>query len=437
LTLIDDPRLNGHPEVHIFALHNYSLSNSGVGAIHNHNIGVYYDDSAAKWGIYNLDRTAMPAGMVFNVALAQPGDIALTHVAAPGNIASNYTILDDPGLNGNPNLLLTATPVFNSVAFDYSINLRYDTLLQKWTILAAGAVSFPSGAAFNLLATPAASGAFVHIVTTQNIHPTYNHLTALDHPYLNGNPDAMVFANHVLNSPSNPGHQLYYPHPFGVTYIVDTFHPEGRWYIYSTDTAAIGQWEAFNVYYTSPQSYSYSMENMGSGSTTATLNYPLLNSIPGSDAQLMPNFNPNGHSPLSGYSYPFTVGFRYNSGFWQISRPSGPNLPQYLSYNVMVPKANLFTHITSALNIPVSSPMSTEIDNPLINNKPFALVFVTPNGSPSGLNHSIDEVPIGVYYNVNGHWAIYNEASENMVVGEGFNYFVVPRSLIYLPQVQR
>ena len=150
-------------------------------------------------------------------------------------------------------------------------------------------------------------------------------------------------------------------------------------------------------------------------------------------AQLTHNWNPDNHNPLVGYSFPYPVGFRYNSGSWLISRPSGPNLPQHLSYNLFVPQANAFTHIATAGNI---SSAITIIDNALTNNRPWAMVFVTPNGSPGGVNKLVNEIPIGMYYS-SGHWAVLNESLVSMTADTAYNIFVVPTFQIYAPMLRR
>ena len=432
LTLIDNPLINGHPEAIIFATHNYSLSAGGAGAYHNHYTGVYYDSISSKWGVYNQDQAGMPSGIVFNVAVAGPNDIAFTHIAGAGNISGAYTILDAAGLNGHPNALLTVTPIYKTAYFNLPYYVRYETALGRWVIVSPPG-PFPVGAAFNVLVTPPVSGAFVHVVSAQNIHPTSANFTALNHPSLNGNPDALVTITHVLNAAQNYEHWVYQTHPTGVVYLADSFHPEGRWYIYTTDAAPLVEWQAYNVYFTSQQSNATSVENAGSGTTTMALNLPQLNGNTAAAAQLTHNWNPDNHNPLVGYSFPYPVGFRYTSGSWMISRPSGPNLPQHLSYNLFVPQANAFTHIATAGNI---SSAITIIDNALTNNRPWAMVFVTPNGSPGGVNKLVNEIPIGMYYS-SGHWAVLNESLVSMTADTAYNIFVVPTYQIYAPMLRR
>jgi hypothetical protein len=69
----------------------------------------------------------------------------------------------------------------------------------------------------------------------------------------------------------------------------------------------------------------------------------------------------------------------------------------------------------------------TYIDHPLINNKPNAVLYVTPNWNPHGEKHTIHTPhPIGVWYDGNrGRWSIFNEDEAAMAVGAHFNVAVV------------
>lgn len=71
---------------------------------------------------------------------------------------------------------------------------------------------------------------------------------------------------------------------------------------------------------------------------------------------------------------------------------------------------------------------STFINNFATNNRPGAILFVTPNWDAGGVCGCVyDTSPVGVWYNtVAGRWAIFNENQSAMSVGESFNVLVVP-----------
>jgi len=73
----------------------------------------------------------------------------------------------------------------------------------------------------------------------------------------------------------------------------------------------------------------------------------------------------------------------------------------------------------------------TDIDSPYTNNKPNAIVIVTPNWNPAGVGGTYNEHPIGVWYH-NGKWSIYNQDKNQdpkqkkpMPIGAAFNILVV------------
>ena len=63
----------------------------------------------------------------------------------------------------------------------------------------------------------------------------------------------------------------------------------------------------------------------------------------------------------------------------------------------------------------------TDLDSPLTNNKPNAILMVTQNWNPGGRGGGIyNNHPIGVWYH-NGKWAIFNEDRVAMTLQASFN----------------
>lgn len=73
VTYIDHPVANGNPLAQIVVTSNY---NPGpIAGVHDEKLGVFYSHSRARWGIYNEDRSPMPVGRAFNVAIMGHSDI--------------------------------------------------------------------------------------------------------------------------------------------------------------------------------------------------------------------------------------------------------------------------------------------------------------------------------------------------------------------------
>ena len=69
---------------------------------------------------------------------------------------------------------------------------------------------------------------------------------------------------------------------------------------------------------------------------------------------------------------------------------------------------------------------STYLDNPLANEDPNVVLYVTQNWNPGGGAGIYDEHPIGVWYDDSRQrWAIFNQDRETMPEGAAFNVAVL------------
>ena len=151
--IIDDPFLNGNPNAKIVITNDYGTGyNPG-------NFGVYYS-GGSQWGIFNEDGlTAIPAGFNFNIIfepalLGHNSNISYIHNATAGNITGNYTIIDHPLLNNNPdaNIIVTHNLSDNglNVWVDHTLGVWYNTGTNKWTIFTQDTSAFLVDSAFNI-----------------------------------------------------------------------------------------------------------------------------------------------------------------------------------------------------------------------------------------------------------------------------------------------
>ena len=86
--------------------------------------------------------------------------------------------------------------------------------------------------------------------------------------------------------------------------------------------------------------------------------------------------------------------------------------------------ASVFTHIATPIN---SASDWTDLDSPATNNRPSAVVFVTPNWNPGGSGGVFDNHPLGVWYHA-GKWAIFNQNQTAIPNGAAFNVYALPGS---------
>jgi sortase A len=71
-TYLNDPLTAGKPGAVLSVTQNWNPG-GGRGVYNDHPVGVRYDDERGQWAIYNKDRSAMPDGAAFNVAVSEAG----------------------------------------------------------------------------------------------------------------------------------------------------------------------------------------------------------------------------------------------------------------------------------------------------------------------------------------------------------------------------
>lgn len=234
-TVVDNPLLNGNPNAIFVVTQNWSPPGGG-GVYDTSEIGVWYDGS--NWAVFNQDLSNMPEGAAFNIFIPSGGN-AFVHIATGSNILGNWTVLDNPALNGNPDAVFVTTqnwsPPGGGGVYDASpIGVWYDG--SHWAVFNQDLSNMPEGVAFNVY-VPAGADKFVHIADNTNILSNW---TVIDYPSLNGNPSAIFFITQNWNPPAGGG--IYNNAATGVWY--DGSH----WAVFNQDISAMPVGAAFNVY---------------------------------------------------------------------------------------------------------------------------------------------------------------------------------------------
>ena len=142
---LDHPRINGEPDAVVLA--------SPTGP-YERNIGVWYEPGEQKWAIFNQDRTAVPDGSAFEVAVPE-GPERFVHRAGTDDTVGNATYLDDPLLNGKPGAEASVTQNWNpgggnGVYNDHPVGVLWDEDVGKWLVYNEDGARMPEGAAFNV-----------------------------------------------------------------------------------------------------------------------------------------------------------------------------------------------------------------------------------------------------------------------------------------------
>jgi hypothetical protein len=196
--------------------------------------------------------TAAPAGAPVEVTDAAEapdpderagnGGVSFVHRATDENSRGDYTYLDHPSINGDPDAVVLVVPDpdrgnAGGGAYDHNIGVWYEPGERKWAVFNQDLAAVPAGSAFEVVVPPAEEG-FVHRAAPPN---TVGNATYLDNPLVNGEPDAEVSVTQNWNP--GGGNGVYNDHPVGVRYEED----EKRWAVYNRDEAQIRDRAAFNV----------------------------------------------------------------------------------------------------------------------------------------------------------------------------------------------
>ncbi len=231
LTYFDNPLINKDPNAFIFALHNWNPFGSGT-SVYDKKLGVYYTGSA--WSIFDQDATPVSPNIYFNVAVAPKTDSAFLHTTTALNISSNYTTIDNPLLNGNPNAKILVQQRYINSYNNINVGVWYNG--SKWTIFNQDFSAMAEGKDFNVWLLND-NKSFAHTVDSTNILYV-NTYSFIDNPLTNNNPDANILITPLLNSGD------YFDHVLGVWY----YDAIQKWAVYVEDGTPFIRGIKYNVY---------------------------------------------------------------------------------------------------------------------------------------------------------------------------------------------
>ncbi|HEX7358642.1 MAG TPA: T9SS type A sorting domain-containing protein [Ignavibacteriaceae bacterium] len=262
LTYFDNPLVNRDHNAMVFALHNWNPFGSGT-AVYDVKLGVYHYANSF-WGVFSQDASAMPEGLYFNVAVAPKSDSAFLHTSSASNIVSNYTIINNPLLNSNPNARILVQPQYVTSYNNVNVGLWYNG--SKWTIFNQDASAMAEGKDFNVWLLND-DKSFVHNVDSASLS-VQNNYTVFDNPLTNNNPDANILVTQLLNDGA------YFDHVLGVWYY-DVIQ---KWILYTEDGAPFTLGLKYNVYVSNSTGIPTSVEE--ENNPTVVNNFELQQNYP-------------------------------------------------------------------------------------------------------------------------------------------------------------
>lgn len=378
----------------------------------------------------NQDYTSdIPLGAAFNVLVLEPGTKGVfDHTTSAANIDGDWTYIDHPLTNENPDALLYITKSarhYISYWHDHPTGVVYVISEGKWAIRNLDGESMVVSRTFNVLVPVNDTEAFVHRATAEN---TYGNATIIDHPLTNSHPDTIAFVTQNWNP--GGGRATYNDSSVGVAH----WSPDDRWDICNrphTNTVPPGA--SFNVLVPNVDAGVFVHEATAANilGYQTFIDYPPLNNDPDEILFVTHSWNPGGVGGTYN-DHVITVLYAAGRGEWGIMNQDFASMPPSATFNVMVPSpaSNVFIHQATVENITSNW---TYLDHSLTNNNPRALVFVTQHWNPGGGFGVFNDHPIGVWYSSGaGKWGIFNQDKAAMPEGAAFNVLVMPGE-VYLP----
>jgi hypothetical protein len=269
---------------------------------------------------------------------------------------------------------------------------------------------------------------FQHVTSPIN---TSGAMTLLDHPQLNGNPNAVVFVAPLWQQVGdvNPA------------YSVGTRYQNGRWYIYQQNQYAMPSTTSprlrFNVLaYPSPTA-GVLVHRVTAGNRSGhitTLDHPQLNNNPGAALLVTQRFGAyNNHE----------VGVWYNGNRWKIFNQDLAEMPSSAQFNVLIMANRSAPGLSGAVSFSHIHNVTTQlgspnvgysvINQPTINRQANFRLFMTPQFigqyNPHPVNIWYDRPDDGYSAYRDGFWMVFNSYNQPMATGLMMNVLAVPTNM--------
>jgi len=417
-TTIDNPNTNSNPTAKLFITHDYSGSGSGV--YNNHVTGLWYSTGSSKWTIFNEDSGNVPivVNSAYHILVAdETQSTVFQHTARPSNIIGNWTVLSHPDLDGKPNARILVTQIIMAPDYLYNnkeVGVWYNG--SKWAIFNENSDVMKDGASFNVLVLNN-DNSILQTATSGNIVAS---TTEIDNPYLNNNPNAIIYVTQNFNPGGGAG-------VYNTANISTYYSPNShKWTIYNENHNTMVLNSKYNLYFGSPSFVHKTLANNISGALTKFDN-PLVNRDDSAFIFALHNWNPFGSATSA---YDKELGVYYNGSVWGIFSQDASVMPEGIYFNTAVaPKTDsVFLHTTTASNI---NSNYTTIDNPLLNGNPNAKILVQHR-----FMSSYNNINVGVWYNTgSSKWTIFNQDYSAMAAGKDFNVWLLNNNKSFVHNV--
>ncbi|MEP2935894.1 MAG: T9SS type A sorting domain-containing protein [Gilvibacter sp.] len=274
--------------------------------------------------------------LLFSVSsLAQ--DQFFVHDATAATISADASFIDHPDLNGNPGAQIVVSHNWNpsgatGVYNDKNTGVFYSVGQAMWSVYNEDASAMIEDSSYNVYIGDG-SDVFLHIADAGAVGSLASY-SVLDHPDINGNPNAIIILTTYYNPNSVRNNETY-----GLWYD----DVAGRWNIYSESLNDIPLDSAFfvGIQGTSVASAIH-VANAGniSGNWTS-ITHPLLDGDP--DARFVMTHNWGTSGSASNVILDQIIGAWYTGTNWAIYNEDLAAMPEDVEFNLMIYDAALST----------------------------------------------------------------------------------------------
>lgn len=262
------------------------------------------------------------------VGLAQ--NPMFVHLATNSNSSFNVSYLDHPDLNGNPSAKILVSHNWNpgngtGVYNNKRTGVWYDAIEQRWSVYNEDTSNMIIGSSYNVYIMENVS-AITHIATLSN-QGSLDSYSVVNHPLLNGNPDADA----VLTTYYNPN-GVYNDHNYGFWYNDTT----DRWTIYTEDLGMLPLDSAFfiGVPGNGVEGYTHSATAGNISGNWTEISHPFLDGNP--DAMFVYTHNWGSSGEPSNVILDHTTGAWYTGTNWAIFNEDLAPMPVGAEFDLLI-----------------------------------------------------------------------------------------------------
>ncbi|MEM7114486.1 MAG: Ig-like domain-containing protein [Chloroflexota bacterium] len=234
--------------------------------------------------------------------------------------------------------------------------------------------------------------AFIHITAQGNV---FENVTLLDHPQLNGDPDAHFFVTHNVTPHGTEAETL--------NKAIGVYYDNPQWAIFTQDSSNMPLNVGFNVLIPdSSETFMHVVNTDRDEIGVDPIDHATLNNNPDIPLLLTQNWNGSGKTGVYNGS---PISAQYENNLWHIHNKRQTPIPNLAGFNVWRPdeEQTAFVHTVASDNYSSGYRVSY-LDHPALNNNPNAVIQITER-------HMAHQVytsrPVGVrYMPIQGLWAI-------------------------------